>query len=366
MVSKIQDTIQEIINSAVAEGLERGLQVAAYHRGRLIVDAHAGIADINTGAPVTKTTLFPVFSATKGITATAIHLLAERGILAYEDKISGYWPEFGVSGKENVTVLQALHHTSGIPQLPVELTAAEMADWDNICRIIASLSPLWEPGSRMEYHALNYGWILGELARRADGRHFGQIITEDICMPLGIEDDLYVGVPADMEHRVAFLEEPGVTTDKLNDGGIVTIPDGANPLPVWMNLSEVRRSCQPGASGVMSAHALARVYGALLPGGVDGVELLPPSRVNTAIKPLELPQDDLPPVALGYRLGGEDILIGESPLVFGHGGYGCNLGIADLRYGLAFGFTRNLITPASDGFSKKILDTVRASVRSNG
>ena len=363
-MEKLQTTIKKIFDMAVENGHERGLQVAVYHHGRLVVDAWAGTADVNTGAQVLRSTLFPVFSTTKGIVATVIHLMAERGQLSYDNKIADFWPEYGANGKENTTIMHALYHTSGIPQLPKELTAPQMADWDGMCKLIANLSPLWEPGSRMEYHALNYGWILGELARRIDGRPFSQILAEDICQPLGIENDMYVGAPATEENRIAFLEEPGVKPEALNTGGIVSIPDGANPLPMWMNRTDARTSCQPGANGVMTAHAIAKLYASMLPGGVDGTELFPLSRIQAATRPLELHQEDLPPVGLGYRLGGKDVIIGESLLVFGHGGYGCSLGFLDLQHGFAFGFTRNLITPASDGFSKKIVDTVRANLPS--
>src|SRR5258706_309540 len=97
----IQRQTQELLNAVVQENRERGIQVAAYLDGTLIVDAWAGIADIRTGRSVDGDTLFPVFSATKGMVATVIHLLAERGKLHYDDRISAYWPEFAANGKKD-------------------------------------------------------------------------------------------------------------------------------------------------------------------------------------------------------------------------------------------------------------------------
>jgi hypothetical protein len=83
----IQQEIQKVLNDVVEKGWERGLQLAVYYKGELIVDTWAGIADYQTGKPVDGTTLFLVFSTTKGIAATIIHLLAEREKLDYDMEI---------------------------------------------------------------------------------------------------------------------------------------------------------------------------------------------------------------------------------------------------------------------------------------
>src|SRR5262249_30235725 len=152
-----------------------------------------GLADSATGRKVDGDTLFVVFSCTKGITATVIHQLAERGLLDYDAPVAGYWPEFARNGKGGITVRQLLTHAAGVPQIPESLTPDNMSDWERVCRAVADLTPLWEPGTKIGYHAVTYGWILGEVARRADGRPFGQIVQEEICRPLGI-DSLFVGI----------------------------------------------------------------------------------------------------------------------------------------------------------------------------
>src|SRR4051794_17441785 len=205
MNSKAQAAVQAAIDRLVAEDQEQGLQVAAYLDGELIVDAWSGVADPATGRPVDGDTLFVVFSTTKGITATVIHLLAERGQLDYDRPVALYWPEFAANGKGGITVRHALTHSAGIPQMPDGMQPADMCDWDGICRSIAALTPIWEPGTRTGYHALTYGWILGEVARRVDGRPIARIVREDICAPLGIAD-LYFGILDDVVPRVAPME----------------------------------------------------------------------------------------------------------------------------------------------------------------
>src|SRR5436309_2558773 len=199
-MANAQAKVQLLIDDLVERDVERGLQVAAYHDGKLVVDAWAGVADARDGRPVDGDTLFGIFSCGKGVTATVIHLLVDRGILAYDTPIATYWPEFAQNGKGAITVRQALTHESAIPQVPAGFGPAEMCDWEQVTRAVGELTPLWEPGAATGYHAITYGWILGELAHRADGRPFDQIVQEEIRGPLGLSS-LYFGIPDAVEHR---------------------------------------------------------------------------------------------------------------------------------------------------------------------
>jgi len=340
----MQKRIQALLDRIVSEGRERGLQVAAYHDGKLVVNAWAGIADVNTGRPVDERTLFPVFSTTKGMAATVIHMLVERGKISYDQPIASIWPEFAVHGKGGVTVRHALNHSAGVPQMPRNIGYADLCDWEIMCAKIADIEPLSAPGVKMEYHAMTYGWIVGEIARRVDGRHFQQFLDEEICRPLGI-DTMFCGLPDELAPRVAFLEEPGAQPETDN-GQPQSIPWWIRPLHEWMNRPEGRRACAPASSGIMNAVAIARHYAALLPGGVDGVELLPPSRVKLATEPQHpsQPQDDdfAKRRALGYGLGRPGSNFGETPGAFGSAGHGGSLGFAEPELKLSFGLTKNL------------------------
>ena len=351
-----QSAVQAVLDRAVAENRERGVQVAAYFKGELVADAWAGLADPATGRRVDGDTLFPVFSVTKGILTTAIHRLVERGAFEYDTRIADLWPAFGAAGKLTVTVRQALCHSAGIPHMPPDATRADLGDWDAMCAAVARLTPLWPPGTRACYHAVTFGWILGEVARRVTGKPVRQLLHAECGAPIGVKD-LHCGLPPAAERRVAVLEEPDWKPLPPPADMPPSVPDWMQPLAGWMNSGPARRACIPASNGCMSARALARHYAALLPGGVGGVELLPPARVRLATVPHFLGEPPPVRVGLGYFLGGAGGAFGSRLTTFGHGGYGGSNAFADPETGLAFAFTRNLLVP--NGALQETVDEVR-------
>src|SRR5262249_34898910 len=202
--SAANDKVRAVLETIVADTTEIGLQVAAYLDGKLVIDAWAGLADEATKTPVNGDTMFMLSSTTKGITATCMHLLAEKHKLDYDMPIVKVWPEFGQNGKSAATLRHALSHQTGVPQTPVGYTPDWLADWDRMCRGIAALKPLYPIGQRTAYHSLNFGHINGEILRRVDGRTIAQFLQDEICKPLGI-NGVYLGVPDPELHRVAVL-----------------------------------------------------------------------------------------------------------------------------------------------------------------
>src|SRR5687768_4586896 len=272
--------VRSVLESLVQEGGELGVQVAAYLDGGLVVDAWAGLADESSNRPVDGGTLFTAFSISKGITATCVHILADRGLVDYDAPIARYWPEFAAKGKAEATVRDALAHRVGIPQDPPGFDLNMANDWEAVCRATAALEPLWEPGTGTGYHALTYGWILGEVVRRVDGRTIGRFLQDEVCAPLGIEG-MYFGIPPDVEHRVAILKNaPGLGQLTLPLTPCLSDPAGA------MNRPEVRRAAIPGAGAIVNARSLARHYAMLAGGGeLDGVRLVSQDRISIAAVP---------------------------------------------------------------------------------
>jgi CubicO group peptidase (beta-lactamase class C family) len=343
MSTQIEPVLQSLLNQLVAEEAERGLQVVVYLRGELVANAFAGVADLVTGRMVNEKTLFPVFSTGKGMTATLLHLLVERGKIAYDTRIAEVWPEFGAHGKEGITLRQALNHTAGLPNMPVGIGHAELCNWETMSRAIADLQPVSSPGMEYAYHAITYGWIVGETARRVDGRSFPQLLHEEICVPLGLTDSLHIGIPDEAESRVAIVEasaDASANQALPHDATPKAVPDLVQPLHEWMNRPDARRACIPASSGIMTAHAIAKHYAALLPGGADGVELLPPERIRLATEPQWAGNSSAGSPPSGHCLGysGGDRF---SAPQFGHGGFGGSDGFAVPDLGLALGFTRN-------------------------
>jgi CubicO group peptidase (beta-lactamase class C family) len=363
-----QGAVQALLDALVRADLERGVQVAAYRDGALVVDAWAGLADPATGRMVDGETLFTAFSATKGITATVIHLLAERGQLAYDDPVATYWPEFAAHGKAGITLRHVLTHTAGVPQMPRE---PPLSDWVGLSQATADLAPLWEPGTRTGYHALTFGTILGELAQRIDGRPIAQIVRDDVCLPLGITA-LYFGIPDGAESRVATLENDAsiwraapVPADSLHAQAIWP------PFPEWAplyNQPAVRRAVVPAAGGVMTARTLARHYAALIGSGTEGVRLLPATRVRaaTVLQPggLDVVLEEHLSRGLGYALGGSPSAMSARVGAFGHRGFGGSIGFADPEYGLAFALLKNRLafSAPGEGTAAQVARTVRRAL----
>lgn len=339
-MKQLQNIIQARLNQLVNDGIERGTQVALYYRGELVVDAFAGVANIETGAKVTNETLFPVFSTTKGMVATIIHRLAERGLLEYDQPIAEMWPEFAAHGKEAITIRQSLNHTSGLPLVPLGVGVEEINNWDLMCRKLADSSPVSAPNERTQYHAITYGWILGEVACRATRRTFPQLWHDELCAPLGTEAEMFCGLPAECEPSVAYLEEPNPPIhESPAEPTPEAVPFWVWPLSAWMNRPEAHRACIPASNGIMTARAIAKHYAALLPGGVDGVELLPPSRIQTILSPQpprQFAEEGDEGFSMGYGKFGA--------VAFGHDGYGGSVGIGSPSQGWAFAFTRNRLS----------------------
>lgn len=335
------DKIQRALELAVERG-EQAVQVAAYVNGELVVDAWIGDAKPG-GPPVDADTLFPVFSVTKAITSTALHVQAERGYVDYERPIAEYWPEFAANGKERITVRHVLSHQSGIPQMPVGVTPELLGDWEWMTSRVAEFTPMFEAGTSSAYQSLVYGWIIGEVVRRTDpaGRDFGTYVREEICSPLQIED-LWIGLPDSKLSRVVHLtsELPQGRVEGETEISIAAKPEAVAPDAHIHNLDVVQRACHPGAGGIMTARAGARVFAMLANGGIlDGVRLLSEERVRSFTT--QRPNGDLLDQVLlggnrvaplignsGYWLGGS--VFGTGPGVIHHGGAGGSQGFADL------------------------------------
>ena len=165
-MNDIHEQVQQAIDRLVESGAERGLQVAVYRHGNVAVDALAGVADPATRRLVTSDTPFFSFSIGKGVASTTVHVLAERRVLGYDTPIVELWPQFGAKGKEKATIRHALCQSVGVPGLPPEMTVEDMCDWQKMCAIIAASEPWWEPGTKIGYHAVTWGYIVGEIVRR--------------------------------------------------------------------------------------------------------------------------------------------------------------------------------------------------------
>ncbi|MGJ6961543.1 serine hydrolase domain-containing protein [Streptosporangium sp. G11] len=354
-MNDMQKRVQEAADRLVESGAERGLQVAAYRHGEPVVDVVAGVADPATGRLVTPDTPFWSASTGKGVTSTVAHVLVERGLFGYDTPIVELWPEFGAHGKERATVRHALTHSTGVPGVPVDTTPEDLCDWEGMCAAIAGAKPWWEPGTRSGYHPQSFGYVIGEIVRRATGTPISRVLREEVAGPLGVADELFFGVPESELGRLARLENapsdfemsPEMFADipffKVVDG-YTAAPMAAMPDAGFGNRADVLTSDIP-AGGTMSARAVARMYAALL-GEMDGVRLVSPERLReiTAVEFTGMDEITAFPAtrSLGYALGATELL--DSPTLFGMAGSGGSAAYADTATGIAIAVTKNLVS----------------------
>jgi CubicO group peptidase (beta-lactamase class C family) len=360
MAADSNKIVQQAVDIAIGERGEIGLQVAAYLEGELVIDVWGGLADETTGQKVDGDTPFPVFSNIKAVTAVALHIQAERGLVDYYTPVANYWPEFGKHGKDKGTVYDALTHRIGVPLMPVGVSPELMCDWDWMVEQIADMHPLFEPGTKSGYMAYTFGWVIGEIVRRTDAKNrpFGSFIQEEICQPLGI-DSLWAGIPPEVEPRVAKLTNvpptppgaPGIPPDSLM---IRAAPPQVATTQEVFGRSDIRRACIPGAQGIMNARSQARFYAMLANGGeLNGVRLLSKERVSTFNVPR--PPSDYDPVhgvphngtIGGFHFAGSPGMgaMGNNPHAFGHNGAGGSLGWADPEHRVAVAIHHNRMVP---------------------
>jgi CubicO group peptidase (beta-lactamase class C family) len=369
-MSKVQKQVQQAIDRLVESGAERGIQVAAYKRGELVVDAVAGVDDPATGRLVKSDTPFYNFSIVKGAAATLAHILVERGLFGYDTQVVDLWPEFSAHGKEKVTVRQVLCHSAGVPAIPLSTTMEDLCDWDKMCAAIADSELWWEPGTQVGYHAYTFGYLVGEIIRRATGKPISQVLLDEVSGPLGVEDELYFGMPKSAQHRLATLEDAasaaGPMAEMPPDLPMFRAgPMSLMPTATLGNREDILAADIP-AGGKTSARAIAHMYAALV-GEVDGVQLISPQRLREATAVAMAGTDAIFGMptkwALGYAVGGLGTA-NDSDTVFGVGGAGGSFACGDTANGIAFAVTKNRLTSdfsAATQLSQLVTDELRQS-----
>jgi CubicO group peptidase (beta-lactamase class C family) len=348
----------EGVRGAFARNFEEHGEIGAgfslHVDGRKVVDIWGGVADQETGREYGEDTLQLVFSTTKGATATCANRLAQEGLLDVDAPVVEYWPEFAQAGKERIPVRWLLCHKAGLPVTDKRLTLDEALRWDPAVDALAAQEPVWVPGSAHGYHAVTYGYLVGEVVRRISGKSLGTFFAEEVARPLGLE--FWIGLPDEEQHRCAPLVRAPVPDDPETrellaqfigpdtlTGRALSAPGGAFSDPDVWNMPKVRAAEVPAANGVTNARSLSRMYAATI-GEVDGVRLLTDEQVKAASERQTEGTDKVlffeTAFGLGYMLTSAFSPYG-GPQGFGHAGAGGSLGFADPETGIAFGYVMN-------------------------
>jgi CubicO group peptidase (beta-lactamase class C family) len=379
------DTRFDPVRQAFARNFEElgdvGAAVAVHVGGRPVVDLWAGLADVKTKRPWEDDTLALVFSTTKGWTAVCALLLWERGELDIDAPVADVWPEFAAAGKQGVTTRQLLSHQAGLPAFDDPISVEDCHDFDRVTSQLASQAPRWEPGTAHGYHAITYGWLVGEVVRRVSGRSVGRFFAEEVAGPLGL--DTFIGLPPEHHSRVATLLPmaldrlpPGFQLDEQTQALVATILDSTsltfqvftNP-PVLagvddFNSPEMHQAEWPAANGVTSARSLSKLYGEL---ACD--RLLSAATLDAA----ETPQVDGPDrvlvlrtrFGLGFALPSDIVRYAPTGTGFGHDGAGGSVGFADRRARVGFGYVMNQMS-ASLGTDDRVRNLTNAVYTAHG
>jgi CubicO group peptidase (beta-lactamase class C family) len=360
--------VRDVFERNLREGLDLGAAVAFTLDGEPVVDLWGGHLEFDRKDEWQRDTLVNVYSTSKGMTAICAHRLVEQGKIDLDAPVATYWPEFAQAGKQNVPVRWLLSHQAGLPAIRKPLPKGALYDWSAITGALAEQEPWWEPGTKHGYHAMTYGFLVGEVVRRVSGQSLGTYFREQVAEPLGA--DFHIGLAEEHDARTTRLH--GQLVSRGKDGGPPKLPDNL-PAPLRKFMQDMtdgstmtgaafinppqdrgdvnsrawRAAEIPAANGHGTARSLARIYGALARGGeVDGVRILEPETIDVAISEQAFGPDavlgGLPMrFGLGFMLRHDFMPLSPNPRAFGHPGAGGSIGMADPDPKVGFGYTLN-------------------------
>ena len=307
--------VKEVFAENFKLGVEVGASLAVTLQGKFVVDLWAGYADAAKTRPWEENTIINVFSTTKIMVTICTLMLVDRGLLDLDAPVAQYWPEFAQNGKEELPVRYLLSHTSGLPGWTEPFQWEGLYDWNLCVTKLAAQKPWWNPGTKSGYHAITYGYLLGELVRRVTGQSLGTFFRKEVASPLNA--DFHIGMPEENDPRVAELIPPkvpllikllgntflqrllsfNIAVKVLTKPNMFKIVDAINTR-AWRG-AEI-----PAANGHGNARSIARIGAALACGGeLNGVHILSPSVIEEALEEQSYKRDLVLRVPTRFGLG---------------------------------------------------------------
>jgi CubicO group peptidase (beta-lactamase class C family) len=352
--------VKEAFEALLMRDDSRGACLSLVYKGELVVDVWGGLANTEEQQGWQQDTIANAFSCTKGIAAICVLRAVEQGKLNLNAHIGDYWPEFTQEGKAHLKVSDILSHKTGVSALNAFIQAEHLYDWDYMCQAVAEQAPWWPYGDH-GYSPLTFGWMIGEVFRRATGKTLGQFLQEELVLPLGL--DCYIGTPESEFHKCAHIErgrpvkgDPMVDslfTEIMKNPTGVTSKAFANPPSAQRgtNSKAWREMELPSANGHTNARALAILYGALANGGCyEAFQVLKPETLNLCWTETAKGFDPVLHTDTRFSMG--FMMSQNSRLArfggtrsFGHPGAGGSIGFADPDKQLGFGYIHNYMGP---------------------
>jgi CubicO group peptidase (beta-lactamase class C family) len=355
----------EQVRRAFAENVDQGgagAALAVTVDGELVVDLWGGMADVDRGLAWGRDTSAVIFSGSKGVIATGLLILVDRGALDLDAPVSRYWPEFAVGSNAAITVAEMCAHCAGIPGAPPEIDLSAGTGPRRLAARLAVLDPFSEVGIP-SYHALTYGILAGELIYRIDGRSPGAFVAEELAGPMG-----------DLALRLGYGRGDPVATAAatLRPAADFALrgEEDADPRLGWVYQPSLRydtphlRHEFPAFGVITTARAMAVLYGAL----VSSTRLMRAETLERGLQTASLGDDPLTGRLLrfgptGYELAGTPSFLGPAPDGFGHTGAGGSSHGAWPGLGVGFSFvTADLQVEESDHRARSLLDVLHRVV----
>ncbi|MCK9248920.1 MAG: beta-lactamase family protein [Solirubrobacteraceae bacterium] len=341
-----------------------GASFVVLHRGRTVVDVWKGYADRGARRPWTRDTPAIAFSATKGVAATVIHRLVDRGLIDVDDPVAEYWPAFAAEGKDRITVRQLLSHRAGLQSLrSVAPRADDVLDHVAMEERLAAGRPD-RAGGRPAYHAWTFGWLLAGLARQVTGKGMEELFHDELAVPLGIEDGFGLGrsregrtptaelVPVNIQRASGPLSAVGTTVvRRLRPLGRAIDPMLVpQVLPLFAgDAAPILATESPAVNGTFSAAALARIYGALDADRDGERRLLSAHTVRELGRVQDRRRDEVLQAPMRWRLGYHQAIVLDrgAGRAFGHVGLGGTFAWTDPTLDLTCAFVTNRMPTAA-------------------
>ena len=348
--------LRAVIERHIAEGRYPGAQIALARHGQLALHETFGRASISDDKQANADTLWLLFSNTKVITAMGIWALVEDGALSFNDRIADHMPEFAQHGKGDITLAQVLSHRAGFPSQNV--TPAVWTDHVEMRRQVCNFTLEWTPGSRLHYHGRSALWVAAALIETMTGSDYRDFLRQRIIEPLGLGNDIFVGMPDAQHARAATIYEPA---------------DGSQQALTDENTAPFRRAGVPSSGGYATARGMAALYQMMANfGKLNGTRLFSRRLIEFVTRNhtgdmvdggMGMPMHR----GLGVHVRGTSEKIRglgaiASPRTFGHGGVGTSYCWADPDSGVSFAYITNSRIP--DPWHSRRLDVVANLVHS--
>ena len=352
--------VKELFGSLHKSGREVGSSFSVYQDGKPIIDIWGGYSDKDQTKQWNRDTLATVWSTTKGVAAITIAHAFENELIEYERKVSEYWPEFGCNGKEDITVGMLLSHQAGICGSKTD-NVEDYYSQSVMAKELASMHPIWEPGTASGYHSMTYGWLVSELIIRVTGKTLGNYFKENIGDPNQI--DFHIGLPLAEEKRVAemipFPKESNQSSTKPNDAQIAS---GSGPnLLKHQNTTKWRSAEIPSANGQGCASAIAKLY-SLVVTDDHSLKIINDKTIETMtaerITNRDLVLDVVTRWGSGFIMNMHKVIYGPEETSFGHSGWGGSCGFGDPinRIGVSYVMNNMKNNFAADGRSLELIN----------